>query len=79
MRAPPDELIDDVIAEYVLGTLSGPARRRCERWLADACMLERRRRFWEEHLIYLAQPHGCLGPPEHVWVSIRRRLNLPQG
>lgn len=77
MKVERDELIDGVIAEYVLGTLSGPARQRCERWLANARLLERRRRFWEDHLNCLAQPDNRMVPSERVWTSILQRLNLP--
>ncbi len=70
-------LVDAVAAEYVLGTLRGPARKRFERWLADSALAQTRCRFWEEHLLQLTRGVRPVQPPAHVWASIQRRLNLP--
>ena len=49
------EVIDRLAAEYALGTLRGPARRRFERWRASTARSSIQRcRFWEERLMQLA-------------------------
>src|SRR5260370_30528 len=70
------ELIDRLAAEYVLGTLRGPARRRFERWRADAPHVDQRCCYWEEHLMHVAKGLKPVQPPAHVWPAIRKRLNL---
>jgi anti-sigma-K factor RskA len=76
--APQDhpEIIDSLAAEYVLGTLRGPARRRFERWRANTPLIQERCRFWEENLMQLAKGVRPVRPPAHVWQGIRTRLNL---
>jgi anti-sigma-K factor RskA len=69
-------LVDQLAAEYVLGTLRGPARRRFERWRISSPLVAQRCLFWEEHLIPLARELRPIQPPPHLWQSIRRRLNL---
>jgi anti-sigma-K factor RskA len=72
------DIIDSLAAEYVLGTLRGPARRRFERWRASSPAAEERCRFWEEQLMYFAKGLRPIQPPAHVWRDIRARLNLSQ-
>jgi anti-sigma-K factor RskA len=70
------EVIDRLAAEYALGTLRGPARRRFERWRANTPSVDQRCRFWEERLMHLAKGLRPVQPPAHVWPAIERRLNL---
>ena len=70
------EAIDSLAAEYVLGTLRGPARRRFERWRANTPLVQERCRFWEDNLMHLAKGFAPVTPPPHLWQGIRRRLNL---
>jgi anti-sigma-K factor RskA len=70
------EAVDPLAAEYVLGTLRGPARARFERWRASSPLVQERCRFWEEHLMELAKGLRPIKPPAHVWQGIRARLNL---
>jgi anti-sigma-K factor RskA len=72
------EVVDPLAAEYVLGTLRGPARRRFETWRASSPLVQERCRFWEEHLMQLARGLRPVQPPAHVWPAIRSRLNLSQ-
>ena len=76
--APQDhpEVIDSLAAEYVLGTLRGPARRRFEKWRATTPLVQERCRFWEENLMQLAKGVRPIRPPPRVWQGIRARLNL---
>jgi anti-sigma-K factor RskA len=73
------ENIDSLAAEYVLGTLRGPARRRFEKWRARTPLVDERCRFWEENLMQLAKGLRPIRPPAHVWQGIRARLNLSRG
>jgi anti-sigma-K factor RskA len=70
------DLIDSLAAEYVLGTLRGPARRRFEKLRASIPLADERCRFWEESLMPLASGLRPVQPPPHVWQGIRTRLNL---
>jgi anti-sigma-K factor RskA len=73
------ETIDLLAAEYVLGTLRGPARRRFEKWRARTPLVDERCRFWEDNLMQLAKGLRPIRPPAHVWQGIRARLNLSRG
>ncbi len=54
MKHDDPKMIDALAAEYVLGTLSGRARRRFERWRSKEWHVERRVQAWEERLSGLA-------------------------
>ncbi len=71
------QIVDPLAAEYVLGTLRGPARRRFERWRATFPQVHARCTFWEEQLVQFARGLRPVKPPGHVWLSVRARLNLP--
>jgi len=71
-------VVDRLAAEYVLGTLRGPARRRFERWRGSSALVTERCLFWEEQLIPLARALQPVPPPPQVWQGIRARLNLPE-
>ena len=73
------EIIDSLAAEYALGTLRGPARRRFEKWRARIPFVDARCRFWEENLMQLAKGVRPIRPPAHVWQGIRARLNFSRG
>jgi anti-sigma-K factor RskA len=73
------EIIDSLAAEYVLGTLRGPARRQFEKWRARTPLVDERCRFWEDNLMQLAKGLRPIQPPAHVWQGIRTRLNLSRG
>jgi anti-sigma-K factor RskA len=68
-------LHDLLSAEYVLGTLRGPARRRYERALHRDFELRKATSAWEQRL---ARLYGTSlanePPPPHVWRAIERRL-----
>jgi anti-sigma-K factor RskA len=71
------EVIECLAAEYVLGTLRGPPRRRFERWRESMPSIDQRCRFWEERLLELMADLRPVSPPAHVWPAIKRRLNFP--
>ncbi len=64
------ELIDRLAAEYVLGTLSGGARRRFATWLAGNASLRANVAEWEARLSPLTAVVAQVQPPERVWQSI---------
>lgn len=76
MKPGDPELVDRLAAEYVLGTLRGPARRRFERWRANTAHVDQRCRYWEERLMHLAKGLKPLQPPPSVWPAILKRLNI---
>jgi len=68
------ELADRLAAEYVLGTLRGPARRRFESLLAAHPALRAAVRAWEERLGLLADTDAAPQPPAALWAGVERRL-----
>lgn len=79
MQRPSDELIDRLAAEYVLGTLRGPARLRFQRWFAagDAAQQARVRnavRRWEDRLVHLADDVAPVDPSPRVWRDVASRI-----
>jgi anti-sigma-K factor RskA len=70
------EIRDRLAAEYVLGTLKGPARRRFERLVAAHPSLAAAVREWENRLMPLAQVLKPIDPPARVWALISDRLGL---
>jgi anti-sigma-K factor RskA len=73
------KLIDALAAEYVLGTLTGRARRRFERWRAHEWHVERRVQAWEERLSGLALRLPPMRPSPHVWSQIEKRIGANAG
>lgn len=70
------ELQHRLAAEYVLGTLQGPARRRFERLLAEDTGLRRKVAAWESRLTPWAAAMAPEAVPPRVWQGIRRRLGF---
>jgi anti-sigma-K factor RskA len=61
-------------AEYVLGTLRGPARRRFERLARADAALRAEQHFWEARLGRLALRVQPVAPAPTVWISLQRRI-----
>lgn len=70
------ELRQALAAEYVLGTLSGAARKRFEGMLQADAGLRAIVNAWEQKLAPLHEAVAPLSPPPQVWSNIRRRLGL---
>ncbi len=79
MKHDDPKLIDALAAEYVLGTLSGRARRRADRWRARDWPVERRVQAWEERLSGLALRCPPMRPSPHVWSQIEKRVGSAGG
>lgn len=68
------QLLDELAAQYVLGTLRGRARRRFERYCArDANALHAVRR-WEDRLVDLLAGVVPVAPSAVVWDQIKFRV-----
>ena len=68
------ELGDRLAAEYALGTLRGPARRRLERLLPGDAYLRDLAEDWELRLNLLAESAPAMPPPARVWEGIAERI-----
>jgi anti-sigma-K factor RskA len=68
------ELLDGLAAEYALGTLRGPARRRFERLIESDPDLARRVDDWAQRLDPLAGAAPAIEPPARTWAAIERRI-----
>ncbi|EMP54437.1 hypothetical protein MSNKSG1_15806 [Marinobacter santoriniensis NKSG1] len=68
------ERIEALAAEYVLGSLRGPARRRFEQWMMESGRVRQEVWFWEERLSELSRELPEEAPPRSVWQGIERQL-----
>lgn len=74
------DLADRLAAEYVLGTLRGPARRRFESLLPAHPALRQAVAHWRERLEPLSASVVPVEPPAKVWQGIESRLfDAPAG
>jgi anti-sigma-K factor RskA len=74
MRYADPELRDRLAAEYALGTLRGPARRRFERLLSGDPDLRDAAEDWELRVNLLGEAAPAVAPPERVWEGIAQRI-----
>lgn len=70
-------LADRLAAEYVLGTLRGPARRRFEALLPAHPVLQQALKDWEVELLPLVEAVPPVMPPHGVWKRVENEL-FPQ-
>lgn len=68
------ELADRLAAEYVLGTLRGPARRRFQALLGAHPALRSAVQRWETQLAPLSDSVAPVVPPAHLWARVEARL-----
>lgn len=68
------ELADRLAAEYVLGTLHGPARRRFEALLPAHPGLRQATQAWQNRLTQLNMATPAVAPSPRVWQGIQQRL-----
>lgn len=74
MKRDEPENLDLLAAEYVLGTLWGPARRSFDRRRARDPFVDRRVRAWEDRFAVLSLRLRPLAPSPGVWPAIERRI-----
>ena len=72
------ELADRLAAEYVLGTLAGPARRRLETLLPAHPVLRAAVAGWQARLQPLVANTPPVEPNKAVWTSLQSRLFADQ-
>jgi anti-sigma-K factor RskA len=70
--------LDRLAREYVLGTLTGGARRRFERLLRQAPAAELAVSAWQERFSVLAATVPPMEPRDAVWRGLEKRLFQPQ-
>ena len=68
------QLADALAAQYVAGTLRGPARRRLEALLPSHPALQRAVRVWQDRLMPLTGALQPQRPSPAVWRAIEQRL-----
>ena len=73
------ELLDRLAAEYVLGTLRGPARRRFDRLLRELPAARDAAAAWEAQLNRLSSVVPATAPPGRVWDAIAERTGARPG
>lgn len=66
------QLLDSLAAEYALGTLRGPARRRMARWNHNLPEVQHAVQRWENRLLPLALALPPIEPSRQVWFGIWR-------
>jgi anti-sigma-K factor RskA len=74
MRYDDPELRDRLAAEYALGTMRGPARRRLERLMREDAGLAELVEDWELRLGLLAAAAPAEEPPARLWDRIADRI-----
>ncbi|WP_372858735.1 anti-sigma factor domain-containing protein [Pseudoalteromonas sp.] len=73
------ELLDSLAAEYVLGTLTGLARKRFQRLMLVSIRAREAANMWEQNLNNLASAISPQAPSDATWHEIIRRIeNKPQ-
>lgn len=70
------ERLDELAAQYALGTLRGPARDRFVRAARSDPAVAAAAHAWEARLAALAAAVPGVTPPPRVWSGIARRLGL---
>lgn len=68
------QLIEELAAQYVLGTLRGPARRRFERYCKHNATALHAVRRWEDRLVDLLANVVPVAPSTLVWDRIKFRV-----
>ena len=68
------ERVEILAAEYVLGSLKGPARLRFEGWMMESGRVRQEVWFWEQQLGALSTIAIPETPPPSIWSGIQQRL-----
>ena len=68
------ELLNSLAAEYVLGTLTGLARKRFQRLMLVSNKAREATNIWEQNLNNLASAISPQTPSDATWHEIMRRI-----
>lgn len=79
MRYTKPEVQDRIARDYVIGSLSLAARRRCEMLRRELPELDKRIYRWQEHLQPLADVVPERAPRALVWEQLEASINAPSG
>lgn len=71
-----EELKNALAAEYVLGTLRGPARQRFQKLMVQFPLISDATQTWEQHLNGLGQKIPPVTPDAAVWSKIEQQLGF---
>ena len=71
------ELQERLAAEYVLGTLRGPARARFLRMMDEEASLRLAVQAWQSRLAPMTAAIEPVQPPRRIWEAIARRTAVP--
>ncbi len=74
MKALNEKAVETLAAQYVLGVLRGPARRRFEREMMQHWRMRQEVWFWERQLQPLAERSPSIAPPPQAWSQLSLRL-----
>lgn len=72
------ELLEQLAAEYVLGTMRGSARRRFERLMMDSYKARNAVWEWEQQINPMVEALPGQAPPRKIWKKIEQRINPQQ-
>lgn len=75
--AEPEDDLDILAGEWVLGTLNGPERAALAERLADDPDMAARVAYWEERLAPLLAGIEPVAPPATLWPAIERAIGTP--
>ncbi len=70
------QLLDELAAQYAIGTLRHTARARFERLCNEAPAAQAARQRWEDHLLPLAQETVPMLPSSACWSAVQRRIGI---
>jgi anti-sigma-K factor RskA len=71
-----ESLRNALAAEYVLGTLRGPARQRFQKLMMQYPLISEATHIWEQHLNGLGQKIPAVQPDAKVWLGIEQQLGF---
>ncbi|MGL4231356.1 MAG: anti-sigma factor [Casimicrobium sp.] len=76
MKLSQHKALDALVAQYILGTMRGAARRRFERAMRDEPLVATRVNYWLQRANLKPSEAHAVQPSPQVWKAIERDLNL---
>jgi len=72
-----ERAVEELAAQYALGTLRGPARKRFERYMQQHAEAASLQRAWRDRLTALSQAVAQTAPPAGLWERIAASAGVP--